>query len=98
MKYVVEHIAQPLDSTVIADKFSVSRSKIDRDFRSATGGTLKAFVDSCRLTRAKYLLTSTDMSVTEISDAVGLFGDNYFFRFFKKHTDMTPNEYKLKYL
>lgn len=51
----------------------------------------------CRLQmkvrRAQYLLESTDMTVNEISDALGFFDAAYFCRVFREHTGMTPKNY-----
>lgn len=94
MRYIVEHYGENIDSSSVAAAFSVSRSKLDRDFRLATGITPKEFITSCRINGAKYRLISTDMSASAIAVATGFSTEAYFYRFFKKHTGLTPNEYK----
>ena len=46
--------------------------------------------------RAKELLAGRDMSMKEICAAAGYSDPNYFSRIFKKHTGVTPTEYKEK--
>ena len=40
------------------------------------------------------LIENTDYNITEIANAVGYDNSMYFSRVFKKHTGMTPTEYK----
>lgn len=47
-----------------------------------------------RIDAAKRLLRSTDISVAEISKAVGYQDYNYFSRIFKRRTTKTPSEYR----
>lgn len=95
LKYISEHFSEELDTSVLADKFSVSRSKLDRDFKTAIGATPKLFIESCRLANAKLLLSSdTERKISDISEMCGFSSDQYFYRFFKRHTGKTPAEYK----
>jgi len=98
MKFIAEHYGEELDANRVAREFSVSRSKLDRDFKLAAGATPRDFIESCRINRAKLILSSDeDRSVAEIAAALGFTSENYFYRFFKKHTGRTPNEYRKKF-
>ena len=57
---------------------------------------MQAKINEVRLQNAKRLLRSTGMSITEIAYAVGFSDSNYFSSVFKKHTGMTPGEYRSK--
>lgn len=46
-----------------------------------------------KLQTAIQLITSSDMNFTEISELLGFSSVNYFSKFFKKRTGMTPTEY-----
>ena len=95
LKYISEHFSEDIDTAILAERFSVSRSKLDRDFKHAIGATPKTFIESCRIANAKILLGSDrERKVSEISELCGFASDQYFYRFFKKHTGMTPAEYK----
>ena len=48
-------------------------------------GGIATYIKTKRLTKAKELLQSTDMSVSEISQKVGFSDYNYFLKSFKKH-------------
>ena len=95
LRYIAEHFSENIDAATLADEFSVSRSKLDRDFKAAMGATPKTFIESCRISNAKLLLASEqDRKIGEISELCGFTSDQYFYRFFKKHTGKTPAEYK----
>ena len=47
-----------------------------------------------RLEKAKELLNNTDMSIDEISIAVGYFNTSSFRRKFKQDTGLTPSQYR----
>ena len=57
--------------------------------------TIHDFRDTCRLNYAKVLLSSNNAySIAWISEACGLKNETYFYAFFKKHTGMSPSEYR----
>ncbi len=95
LQYIAEHYTENIDAGAVAHHFSISRSKLDRDFKQFTGITIHGYLDMCRLNQAKMLLEHhTEMSVSEIAVAVGFSGETYFFPFFKKYTGITPIEFR----
>ncbi|MBR2354217.1 MAG: helix-turn-helix transcriptional regulator [Clostridia bacterium] len=97
-RYVVEHFCEPLDIQNLARLFSVSRSKLDRDFKKYTGITVHDFLESCRINQAKRLLQSRKVySIFEIATRCGFDSESYFFPFFKRHTGLTPSEFRNEY-
>lgn len=95
LQYIVENFSSHIDANSVAEHFAVSRSKLDRDFKIYTGGTLHNFLDDCRLNHAKALLRSRrDLPLGKISEMCGFANDTYFFAYFKKHTEKTPIEYR----
>ena len=93
--YVAEHFCEAIDVQSVALHFSVSRSKLDRDFRRCTGNTVHDFLESCRVNQAKLLLQlDPPLSIQEIASRCGIESESYFFPFFKRHTGITPLEYR----
>ena len=60
----------------------------------ATTDGRSARVNTKRIEKAKIYLTETDFKVYEVADILGFENVTYFSRFFKKHTGMSPKEYK----
>jgi AraC-like DNA-binding protein len=94
--YIVQNIDKNLSTPEIANRFFVSRDKLNRDFKQYTQMTVKDFVSQTRINFAKSRLTDTKQTITEISHMCGFENDIYFYSFFKKHTGMTPRQYAAK--
>lgn len=67
-----------------------------RMIRRESGRSPGEWIGLARLTRAKHLLQESDMSVIDIAWAVGLSDQSYFSRFFRRHTGLTPTEFRKK--
>jgi AraC-like DNA-binding protein len=63
--------AEPLDVPALAREAHASRAHFVRSFKKAFGETPHAYLLRRRMERAKELLRSTQLSVTEVSLAVG---------------------------
>lgn len=95
LRYISEGYGSRIDVSEVAEYFSVSRSKLDRDFKSSTGMTVHNYIDTCRVNQAKYLLRhKSRISTREIATACGFDSESCFFHFFKKLTGMTPGDYR----
>jgi two-component system response regulator YesN len=44
--------------------------------------------------RARELLSTTDLTVGQVSDAIGFTNDGYFYKAFKRQHGITPAEYR----
>ncbi len=67
---------------------------LHRIFKKQTGYTIMEYLTSLRMEKAKMLLADTDIPVIEISYYIGINSRQYFSLLFKRHTNMTPGEYR----
>ncbi len=81
----------------LADELNVSLNHLISVFRKETGFTPNAYLQKSRMKQASILLSSTDMTMQEISSSVGISDANYFIKVFKKHYEETPTNYRKKY-
>jgi len=95
---IYENLAAVPDADTLAAEFCLSRSRFTHLFREVTGKSLTEFVQSLRMTRAAELLVSSELSVREVAEAVGIFDQNYFSRCFSKHIGISPREYRQREL
>lgn len=70
---------------------------VKRRFSRATGYAPIEYVHRLRIEEAKRLLERTDKSVDEVSWSVGYLDPAFFRRLFKRHTRLTPSEYRRKF-
>jgi AraC-like DNA-binding protein len=86
--------AKPLDVPAMARAAHASPSHFARQFRRAFGETPYAYLMTRRIERAKALLRGSDLSVTEISLAVGCQSLGTFSTRFREVVGMTPRAYR----
>jgi AraC-like DNA-binding protein len=85
--------AKPLDVPAMARAAHASPSHFARQFRQAYGETPYAYLMTRRIERAKALLRAGELSVTEVSLAVGCQSLGTFSTRFRELVGMTPGEY-----
>ncbi|WP_448248883.1 helix-turn-helix transcriptional regulator [Thalassotalea agariperforans] len=91
-QYLTEHYQEDIDINRLAEKFTVSRSYLMREFKKATDQTVNQFLTTRRIEVAKKLLLT--QSVTDTAFAIGFNNSNYFSTVFKKMTGQTPVQYQ----
>lgn len=92
--YIEHQYAQDLSIQQIADELSVNINHLTAAFRQETGVTPGAYIRQTRMKQAVRLLVSTDLSVQDISNMVGVPDANYFVKLFKKEYSLTPTQYR----
>ena len=83
-----------LNSTFLADKMAISVSQLSRKLNGITGYSTISYVLQLKLNKAKKLLATEDISITEVADACGFYDANYFSRTFKKEFGVSPSNFQ----
>jgi transcriptional regulator GlxA family with amidase domain len=98
--------AQDYIETYTGDIFSVNslckdlhlgRRNFERRFRKCTGNSVMEYMQRVRVEQAKKQLESSRKTVNEIIYEIGYKDVNAFRKVFKKHTNLSPLEYRRKY-
>ncbi|MCR5841402.1 MAG: AraC family transcriptional regulator [Bacteroidales bacterium] len=77
-----------------AGSLGISTNYLSRLVRQTTGRSPGDWIDIARIGRAKELLSGSQDPVIDIAASIGLEDQSYFSRFFRRHTGMTPSEYR----
>lgn len=93
-RYIEQNLAGDLSLTQIGEQVGHNPSYLSRLYKQITGEGLSEAITTARLAKAKELLSSTPLKIHEVSAAVGFISPPYFYRFFKKATHLTPQEYR----
>lgn len=83
--YITEHLEENITVSMLCSSFNISRTRLYTLCSQYLPCGIASYIKNKRLTKAKELLSSTDLSVTEISRIVGFSDYNYFLKSFKKH-------------
>lgn len=94
LKYISEHYAEDITVKEIAQMLHLSPSYLSALFKSAFKQSLQSYIIHYRLQVARELLSTTQMSVSEIASTVGYPDSQYFSQIFKKRSGYTPTAYR----
>jgi AraC family transcriptional regulator of arabinose operon len=92
--YLREHVADPVQVTGLARLVALSPFYFIRMFKAHVGVTPHRYLTQARIERARELLRTSSLSVTQICHRVGFSSLSHFVTTFRKHTGMTPLEYR----
>lgn len=94
VKYIHKNLNSAITVESLAEYFHLHPNYFIKYFKKYTGTSPIQYINKTRIEKAKLLLKSTDLSITEISDRTG-FGDIYHFsRSFKCYTGYSPSDFK----
>ncbi|MBQ4322239.1 MAG: AraC family transcriptional regulator [Oscillospiraceae bacterium] len=96
LRYLEAHIGEELTVEQIAKDCLLSVSVLKRLFREHIRQGVMAHFTMLKLERAKELLRSGKMTVSEISQTLGFSSQFYFSRLFKQKNGISPSEYREK--
>jgi len=95
--FIDEHFGdRNLSLDLLSSHLGFSVSHLGTVFRTFFGETVKNYITSLRLSRAKELLTTTDQKIIRISEAVGYDNVGSFEKIFKAYIGESPKDYRLR--
>lgn len=93
VKIVEENLGdETFDMPELCAALHMSRSNLFRKMKALTGQSVTHFIRNLRLEKAKLLLETSDLNVTEVCFEVGFNSPNYFSRAFQERFGMPPSE------
>ncbi|RRU69927.1 MULTISPECIES: helix-turn-helix transcriptional regulator [Stenotrophomonas maltophilia group] len=93
LRYVDEHLSQPLRVTELAQAACVSRFHLVRLFRTGTGASPLRYVRRRRIERARQLLPGAQLPMACLAQQLGFFDQSHFVRSFRAETGCSPGQY-----
>lgn len=92
--YINENLTRHIEARELYRLAGLSHSRFSEAFRAAFGMSLVQYIRSLRLRRAKRLLRSTEMKVTEIAFASGFSTVTLFNRAFRADAGVSPTSFR----
>ena len=93
-EYILNNYHRKLTLQVLASQFYVPSAACSSLIKEKLNMSFNEYLADIRLEKAKQLLQETDLSAERISDEIGYSNPKYFFKIFKKMTNLTPVEYR----
>jgi LacI family transcriptional regulator len=94
MQVIRLHACDGIEVDDVVAKVPVSRSVLQRRFRSVLGRSIHDVIVDTRLKRAKELLAETDLPLSEVAERSGITPQPYLNVVFKAHMGETPLSYR----
>ena len=94
LRFINENLEKTLSNQLLAEKYFAHPNHFIRAFRDKTGVTPAKYIKTQRMAAAKILLESTDLTIAEIAEKVGIIDDAHFSRSFKEYYNMPPAKYR----
>ena len=96
LRLIREHACEGIRVDTLAQQAGLSRSVLQRRFRTTLQRTVHQEILNVRLKRARELLSETDLPLAEIAERAGFKHQEYMGAIFKARLDRTPAQYRKK--
>lgn len=96
--YIKLNLGSNLSTSLLADKINVQSTYLSKQFKSAMGMSITRFIQLARVQKAAELLCISENDIQDISQFVGYEDNNYFVKIFKRYYNLTPSEYRNRYM
>ncbi len=93
-KLAHESVKSNLKVADYAAMMNISPNHLNKSVKRVTSKSASDIHDEIKLIEIKFLLYQSGLSISEISHEMGYLDVSYFTRFFKKHTKLSPREFR----
>ncbi len=94
--YISENYASEITLDFAAEMACMEKTYFSKRFKALTGFGFCEYLTRTRINAAQSLLLSSELNVSEISDACGFSGSNYFGDVFRRLHGVSPSQYRQK--
>lgn len=93
-RYIETNYHEKITLDSLSEVCNLTKYYLSHKFKELYGKAPMSYLTEIRITAAKDLLTTTNYSMEEISNAVGFSSASYFSQAFQKACQMSPQEYR----
>ena len=92
--YITQNIEKNIKIENLCEEFQISQNKLYQLSHQYFNTSIANYIALKKITLAKHYLTTSELSISQISEKVGFSDYNYFIRKFKHQTGYTPLSYR----
>ena len=93
-EYIQLHVEDKITVDQLAQQVGHAKNYLIKKFHKETGKTIGAYITDAKMERAKLLLKEPGKSVQDIAEQLGYATQSHFGELFRKHTGMTPAQWR----
>ncbi|MBU9728645.1 AraC family transcriptional regulator [Diplocloster modestus] len=90
LSYIQQHYTENITNVTIGQHFNYHPNYLNKQFIKYTGKSLHQYLMAYRISKAIEMITSTDMTISEIADTTGFSDIHHFSKTFRQKTGMSP--------
>ena len=94
LRYISIHLHEPITLDDLSAYCGLCGRSLSIRFRSEMGVGITDYIHQEKLREARYLLRHTDYTLSQITVFLNYTSQSYFTQVFRKHTGMTPQQYR----
>ncbi len=95
--YIYDHLHQKITVPILAEYAGLSENYLSRLFRKEMNASISQYILAKKIETAENMLKYSDYPISEISATLAFSSQSYFTEVFRKHTGMTPMNYRAHY-
>ena len=96
LEYLYLHCHEEMTLGMLADHMGMSESYCSKSFHQMLGVTFTEFVNTLRISNARWLLLNTSQAIIQVAQEAGFSSIQTFNRVFRKICGCTPSEYRIQ--
>jgi len=96
-EYLQQHFDSDISIDHLAERAGMGPRNFIRRFKAATGRVPGGYIQTLRVSAAKELLETGISSIQAVCAKIGYEDIGFFRNLFKRHTGMTPGEYRERF-
>jgi transcriptional regulator GlxA family with amidase domain len=97
LRWIPDHVAEPLDVAALARRANMSERNFARIFRHETGETPAHYVECARVDAARRLLTQSRLAVDAVAARTGFGSEERMRRAFQRHLKVSPASFRARF-
>lgn len=95
--WLQQHASEHFTVADLACQANLSERQFKRRFKQATGESTLAYIQAVRVEMAKVVLETTNTTIERVAASSGYEDVRFFRQIFKRHTGVSPTEYRAKF-
>ncbi len=92
LTYLFQNYHNQISLSVVAKYVNISEEHLSRKFKKEIGQNFIDYLNNLRMKKAKILIETTDLRISEIGEIVAMSNASYFSNAFKKQFGLSPTE------
>lgn len=98
VNYIENNLNEQISVPALARLCTTSEATLRHNFKAITGMSPIEYMNALKIRKAQQLLQIPEITVNTICEQLNFYDTSYFYKLFKRHTNMTPIQYRKQFL